>query len=79
MDSTDKRLKVRKGRATHSPQSNQTHHYKKGSVDVILQEITSRLYGQPKAKRGGSGRAAKLNPDPRTTHRPKRKVQVVCK
>jgi hypothetical protein len=30
------------------------------------------------AKRGGPGPAAKLNPDPRKTHRPKALVQVVC-
>jgi hypothetical protein len=29
-------------------------------------------------KRGGSGTAAKLTPDPRTTHGPKLKVQGVC-
>jgi hypothetical protein len=29
-------------------------------------------------KRGGTGPAAKLNPDPRTTHVPNRKVRVVC-
>jgi hypothetical protein len=28
--------------------------------------------------RGGTGPASKLNPDPRTAHRPKLKVQVVC-
>jgi hypothetical protein len=28
--------------------------------------------------RGGSGPASKLNPDPRTTHSPKAKMQGVC-
>jgi hypothetical protein len=30
------------------------------------------------AKRGGSEPAAKLNPDPRTTHSPNAKVQGMC-
>ena len=29
-------------------------------------------------KRGGSGPASKLNPDPRTTHSPEAKMQGVC-
>jgi hypothetical protein len=45
----------------------------------ILTEVKARLYGQSEAKRGGSGPAAKLNPDPRTPHKPKQKVQVVCR
>jgi len=45
---------------------------------VIVQDCSARLYGQSETKRGGSGPAAKLNPDPRTTHEPKQKVQVVC-
>lgn len=44
----------------------------------ILAEVEARHYGQSEAKRGGSGPAAKLNPDPRTTHIPKQWVQVVC-
>ncbi len=43
----------------------------------ILTEVKARLYGQPEAKRGGSGPAAKLNPDPRTTANPKQKSRVV--
>ena len=39
--------------------------YPKGPVDVIL------------AERGGSEPAAKLNPDPRTTHSPT-EIQGVC-
>jgi hypothetical protein len=46
---------------------------------VILQQCSARLYGQTEAKRGGTGPAAKLNPDPRTPHKPKQKVQVVCR
>jgi hypothetical protein len=30
------------------------------------------------AKRGGTGPASKLTPDPRTTHNPKAKAQGVC-
>jgi hypothetical protein len=44
----------------------------------ILAEVEARLYGQSEAKRGGSGPAAKLNPDPRTTHKPNQKIRVVC-
>jgi hypothetical protein len=29
-------------------------------------------------KRGGSGPASKLTPDPRTTHSPKPEIQAVC-
>jgi hypothetical protein len=29
-------------------------------------------------KRGGTGTARKASPAPRNTHKPKRKVQVVC-
>jgi hypothetical protein len=43
----------------------------------ILAEVKARLYGQSETKRGGTGPAAKLNPDPRTTHSP-RKNQGVC-
>jgi hypothetical protein len=45
---------------------------------VIVQECSALLYGQSEAKRGGSEPAAKLNPDPRTTHSPKLKVQGMC-
>lgn len=43
----------------------------------ILPEVEPRLYGQPEAKRGGTGTAAKLTPDPRTTTHPYRKSRVV--
>ncbi len=43
----------------------------------ILPEVEPGLYGQFEAKRGGSGPAAKLNPDPRTTANPKQKSRVV--
>jgi hypothetical protein len=44
---------------------------------MILQDCSARLYGQSEAKRGGAGPAAKLNPDPHTTHIPEAIVQVV--
>jgi hypothetical protein len=44
----------------------------------ILPEVKARLYGQPEAKRGGTGTAAKLTPGPRTTHKPNQKIRVVC-
>jgi hypothetical protein len=44
---------------------------------VIVHECSARLYGQSEAKRGGSGPAAKLNPDPRTTHNAQLKFQGV--
>lgn len=43
----------------------------------ILPEVEPGLYGQLQAKRGGTGTAAKLTPDPRTTHIPETIVQVV--
>jgi hypothetical protein len=45
---------------------------------VIVHEHDARLYGQSEAKRGGSGPAAKLTPDPRTTHIPKLEIQGMC-
>jgi hypothetical protein len=44
----------------------------------ILPEVEPRLYGQSEVKRGGSGPAAKLTPDPRTTHKPNQKIRGVC-
>lgn len=58
-----------------SPAESKTPTAKKGSK-VILHERSARLYGQSEAKRGGSGPADKLTPDPHTTHKPKREVQV---
>ncbi len=49
------------------------------SLMKILPEVEPRLYGQSETKRGGTGTAAKLTPDPRTTHSPKAIVQGVCK
>jgi hypothetical protein len=37
-----------------------------------------RIYGQSVTNRGGSGPAAKLDPDPRTAHSPKQEIQGVC-
>jgi hypothetical protein len=46
---------------------------------VILANNGPRRNGEMSIeKRGGSGPAAKLDPDPRTTHSPKAKVQGVC-
>jgi hypothetical protein len=42
---------------------------------TVLPERTKMII----AKRGGTGPAAKLNPDPRTPHKPKQKVQVMCR
>jgi hypothetical protein len=70
----DKGRKI--GRATNTPGSNGPYLQKKGP-DVILQEFGARLYGQSKEKRGGSGSAGKLDPDPRTTTSLKRKSRVV--
>jgi hypothetical protein len=44
----------------------------------ILPEVEPRLYGQSEAKRGGTGPASKLNPDPRRPHIPKPQIQGVC-
>jgi hypothetical protein len=44
---------------------------------MILAEAKARLYGQSETERGGSGPAAKLDPEPRTTHTPNTKGQVV--
>jgi hypothetical protein len=68
----------KKGPPPASPDPNRPLRLEKGS-DVILQQCSARLYGQTEAKRGGTGPAAKLNPDPRTPHKPKQKVQVVCR
>jgi hypothetical protein len=44
----------------------------------ILPEVKARLYGQPKAKRGGTGTRRQASPDPHTTHSPRLEVQGVC-
>jgi hypothetical protein len=69
---------MEKGPPPASPDPNRPLRLEKGS-DVILQQCSARLYGQTEAERGGTGPAAKLNPDPRTPHKPKQKVQVVCR
>jgi hypothetical protein len=43
----------------------------------ILPKVETQLYGQPEAVRGGPGRAAKLNPDPRTAANPDPKSRAV--
>jgi hypothetical protein len=43
----------------------------------ILPEVEARLYGQFETKRGGSGPASKLTPDPHTKHSPEAIVQGV--
>ncbi len=43
----------------------------------ILPEVEPRLYGQSETKRGGTGTAAKLTPDPRTTANLYQKSRVV--
>jgi hypothetical protein len=68
----------KKGPPPASPDPKRPLRLEKGS-DVILQQCSARLYGQTEAKRGGAGPAAKLNPDPRTPHKPKQQVQVVCR
>jgi hypothetical protein len=37
---------------------------------TIVHNCSARLYGQSEAKRGGTGPAAKLNPDPHMIHDP---------
>jgi hypothetical protein len=69
---------MKKGVLPTRPDPNRPLPLEKGS-DVILQQCSARLYGQTEAKRGGTRPAAKLNPDPRTPHKPKQKVQVVCR
>jgi hypothetical protein len=67
----------RKGRATNTPRSNRPQPLQKGPVDVIVQDCSARLYGQSETKRGGTGPASKLNPDPHMTHGPQEELQGV--
>jgi hypothetical protein len=46
---------------------------------MILKVEPQRIGEMKIEKRGGTGPAAKLNPAPRTPHKPKQKVQVVCR
>jgi hypothetical protein len=46
---------------------------------MILPETKPRRNGDFTTKRGESGTRHQASPDPRTTHSPKRKVQVACK
>jgi hypothetical protein len=46
---------------------------------MILQDCSARLYGQSEAKRGGTGTRRQASPDPHRPHKPKQKVQVVCR
>ena len=72
MDTPNKRMK--KGECPLAPKPTPT---KESALSI--QEFRAWLYEQARAKRGGSGFAAKLNPAPRTPHKPKQKVQVVCR
>jgi hypothetical protein len=44
----------------------------------ILPTVELPFYGQPEAKRGGTGTNRQVSPDPRTTHSPKALAQGVC-
>jgi hypothetical protein len=68
-------MKVRKRASARSPRSQPPT--KESALSI--QEFRAWLYGQTEAKRGGTEPAAKLNPAPRTPHKPKQKVQVVCR
>jgi len=44
---------------------------------MILAEVEARLYGQPEARRGGTGTRRQASPAPRTAHIPEAIAQVV--